>query len=240
MLRFGVRLVLCASVLFVSACASRPEIPFDRSAASNVKTIGVITPAFPTSSSVVLATTVGQSFGLIGALIDSGMRASRESDVDKLLAAQKFDPKTEFSHAVEEALQKRGYQLVSIAPPRTKAADFVESGAFAGQPAADAYLDIVVSRYGFMAAGISSSSPYRPTVFLKCRLVSAADPSRVLMADTILVNPLGSPRDAVQISPPALYAFPDFDELVANPPRATEALAKAIDQSADAIGQVLN
>lgn len=240
MTRIFVRLMLYASVLFVSACASHPEIPFDRTAAAGVKKIGVVAPAFPTGSSVILASTVGQNFGLIGALIDQSMKTSRETDVNQLLSAQKFDAKAEFSQALEAALQRQGYETFAVAPVRKQGSDFVDATALAGQPPADAYLDIVVDTYGFMASGISSSNPYRPIVYLKCRLVSANDPARVLMYDTILVNPLGSPKDAVQVFPSATDAFVDFDNLVANPTRTTEALVKAIDQSADTVGKVLN
>lgn len=70
--------LLFVFALAISACATLPQIPYDRTAAGNPKTIRVLTPAAPEKASVVLAATVGQSFGLIGALIDAGMQSSRE------------------------------------------------------------------------------------------------------------------------------------------------------------------
>jgi len=239
MVRTLLRLALSLAVLFVSACASHTEIPFDRAAATDVKRIGVVQPAFPTNSSVILATTVGQSFGLIGALVDAGLKSNREQHIDTLLMEQKFGPKAEFSGALKTALQNRGYEAVDVAPIR-KGNEFVAPGAYVGQPPVDAYLDIVVRNYGFLAAGTASSAPYRPIIYLQCRLVSAKDPTRVLMFDTILVNPLGTPKDAVTVSAPEAYAFVDFDTLMGDPVRAAEGLAKAIDLSADTVGTVLN
>jgi hypothetical protein len=238
MLRTLLRMALCLAVLFVSACASHTEIPFDR-ASADIKRIGIVQPAFPTNSTVILATTVGQHFGLIGALVDVGMAANREEHVDTLLMEQKLVPKAEFSNALKAALQSRGYEPVDVAPFR-KGAEFVAPGAYVGQPPVDAYLDIVASNYGFLAAGIADEAPYRPIIYLKCRLVSAKDPARVLMFDTILVNPLNTPKDAVAVSAPEGYAFVDFDTLMSNPARAAESLAKAIDQSAETVGTVLN
>jgi len=239
MVRTFLRLALCLSVLFVSACASHTEIPFDRASASDVKRIGIVQPSFPTNSSVILATSVGQSFGLIGAMIDSSMRSNRERNIDALLVKQNFASNAEFSRALKDALQSRGYEAVDIAPPR-KGNDFVTVADYKGQPPVDAYLDIVVSNYGFLAAGITDSAPYRPIIYLQCRLLSAKDPTRVLMFDTILVNPLNTPKDAVTVSAPDGYAFVDFDTLMGDPARTTEALAKAIDRSADTVGTVLN
>ena len=53
-----------------------PKIPFDRSAAGHVRTIGIVTPGFPSGPSVELASSVGQSFGLIGALVGATSAAT--------------------------------------------------------------------------------------------------------------------------------------------------------------------
>ena len=74
-----------AAALVLSACASKPEIPFDRATAGAIKTIAVVPPAMPDDGSVVLASTVGQSFGLVGALVDAGMAANRDSHFKDLL-----------------------------------------------------------------------------------------------------------------------------------------------------------
>jgi hypothetical protein len=83
--------VLAAVCAVVGACAPQ-EIPFDRSTAAEVKTIGLLTPKLPDRPVVVLATTVGQSLGLVGALVDAGMRKSREDTFKDMIDAQHFVP----------------------------------------------------------------------------------------------------------------------------------------------------
>ena len=81
--------VLLIAVALLNGCATKPEIPFDKGA-NNIKTIGILTPSEPDHGSVVLASSVGQSFGIIGALVDTGMRMSRESKFNTLLGQESF------------------------------------------------------------------------------------------------------------------------------------------------------
>src|ERR1700723_2098122 len=81
--------VLLIAVALLSGCATKPEIPFDKGA-NNIKTIGILTPYEPDHGSVLLASSVGQSLGLIGALVDTGMRMSRESKFNTLLGQESF------------------------------------------------------------------------------------------------------------------------------------------------------
>jgi len=237
MFRVACRAALCAVVLLVAACATAP-VPFDHAASSDVKRIGIVDPGFPDNASVVLASSVGQSFGLVGALVDAGMRSSRESDMAALVQKRQFQAKAEFMQALHQALTARGYEVVDLKAAR-KSHDFVDAAAYPHDAPVDAYLDTVVLNCGFLAAGIGESTPYRPGVALKCQLVSARNPKQVLMADTILLNPVNPPKEAIQISALPDYAFRDFDALMADPPRTTEALTKIVDLSADTVGKVL-
>src|SRR5262245_65234940 len=78
-------LAIAASAMLLAGCAGKPGIPYDRTAAQ-VKTIGIITPRAPDRPTVALATSVGQSFGLIGAMIDAGMQSDRESRLTAAIA----------------------------------------------------------------------------------------------------------------------------------------------------------
>ncbi len=104
----------------------------------------------------------------------------------------------------------------------------------------DAYLDLVMSGYGYIAAGIASGTPYRPIVVTQVRLVSARD-SSVLMEDVVYYNRLNSSIETtnVTISPDPAYSFPDFSDLENDPNRTVEGLDVAFAKSTEAIGTLL-
>jgi hypothetical protein len=223
------------AVLFVLSACATPEIPYDRTEAAQIKTIGIVTPRFPDGASVVLASSIGQSFGLIGALVDAGMEANRESEFKTAVAGQNFAAADAFLRALSDGLRAQGYS-VTIIPATRESADFLDH-----YPPAhvDAYLDVVVQGYGYIAAGISKSLPYRPIVAARARLVKAQDNS-ALMEDTVVYNPYGSPPKAVTIAPVPQEQFADFDALIADPNDAVAWLHNAIDKSALAIDQLLS
>lgn len=235
-----------ALALLLPACSTPPhtEIPFDHNAAPGIKTIGVATPSFPPGPSAVLASSVANygGGGLISGLaymVAAGMQSDRETALAKLLQDQNFDARAEFTRSLAAALQSRGYQTVAVTPARQSPELFAAGDAFKDQPAADAYLDVIVVRYGYLASGLGDSRPYRPMIHLSCRLISK-DLNKVIMFDSVLVNPLGTPDDAVQIAPLPEYAFVDTPSLSAEPPRTVAGVKQAIDQSTDTIVKLLN
>ena len=241
------RAACLALALTITACASPPphtEIPFDHAAAPDIKTIGVASPSFPPGPSAVLASSAATyaGGGLVGGLarmVAAGMQADREAAMAKLLADQNFDAKAVFTKSLQAAIESRGYHTVLVSPMRESPELFAAGDGFKGQPAADAYLDVVVVHYGYIASGLGDSRPYRPMIHLSCRLLSK-DLKQVMMFDSVLVNPLGTPDDAVQVPPPADYAFVDTPSLSADPPRTVEGIQAAIDLSTDTIGKLVN
>lgn len=233
----GIRSVaaILAALLLLSACAAVPEIPYDRTEASQIKTIGIVTPRFPDGPSVVLASDIGQSLGLIGALVDAGMRANRESQFGAMLAKRNFSTQKVFIAALSEGLRSQGYTVSDI-PATRDGSDFLQN-----YPPAqvDAYLDVVVEGYGYIAAGISSSLPYRPVFFVRARLVRAKDDA-VLMQDAVIYNPYGSPNHVVTIAPAPKQGFPDFDSMMADPKDAVGWLQAATDKSALMVDKLLS
>ena len=182
MMRGLYRCVPVIGALFVlSACATTPEIPFVQTA-DNIHTIGLTTPGFPDGASVVLASDMGQSFGLIGALVDASMQSNRDSTFKDIVTKQNFVASDQFSQDLTAALTKDGYAVVPIAVARK------DSGLLKELPAApqpvDAYLDVAVMNYGYVAAGIGDNTPYRPFLMLQCKLIRASDKT-VLMQDKI-------------------------------------------------------
>jgi|SRR5580692_1872649 hypothetical protein len=221
----------------LAGCASIPEVPYDHTTA-NVHTIGVPTPSYPSGPSVVLASTVGQSLGLIGALADASMQANRDSKFQDILSQQKYSLPDQFSKDLETALTQHGYAVVPISIDRK------DSGLLKDMPAApqpvDAYLDVVVWSYGYIAAGIGQDTPYRPFVSVQCKLIKASDRS-VLMQDVIVLNAVNpTPQNKqITLTPNPTFQFADFDSLTTQPDKATEGLRKSVTQVTTSLGNLL-
>lgn len=223
---------------FVAACALQP-IPYDRSTAGEIKTIGVVTPAVPDRAAVILASSVGQSFGLIGGLIDAAMQENRETKFNAAIEPRDFSAVDTCLAEIRTRLQEEGYTVVMVPVERT-GKEFLQSYPPPGsEPKVDAYLDLVVS-YGYIAAGIGST-PYRPNVYVTARLIRASD-SAVLMQDAVSYNPVGpyaANSKAVSIPPDPNFQFSNFDSLVGNPGLAVKGMQTSIVQSTKIIGQRL-
>ncbi|MFC4818996.1 hypothetical protein [Dokdonella ginsengisoli] len=104
---------------------------------------------------------------------------------------------------------------------------------------ADAQLDLAFQFTGYLAAGAGDSSPYRPTVELIARLVSA-DGQRVLMSDQIVYNSVfpGS-NGGITITPDASHAYEDFDAVRAAGKEAIAGLRKGFEAVADELARQL-
>lgn len=232
------RAAAAAGVLLLAACASTPEIPFERTA--QIKTIGVLSPGIPSGPSVVLASSVGQSFGLIGALVDAGMESNRESQFEGLMKTDHFVFGDTFKDSLTAQLKEQGYTVVDV-PAERKSGDYVEKYPAAGGTA-DAYLDVVVVSYGYIASGIGADTPYRPFVVAKCRLLRASD-SSVLMQDAVIynrvMNQYPANDKAVTIPPDPKFTFANFDSLVAYPKDAASDLGIAAKETSKALGTLL-
>ena len=230
--------VLTALAL-LAGCATKPAIPFDSTSAGEIKTIGILTPSMPNGPSAILASSVGQSFGLVGALIDAGMQEARESDLEDILSGKQFIAHDKLMNGIVASLEAQGYTVKNVSVPRTER-DFMKVYPSTNTEKVDAYLDVVMNGYGYIAAGITSGTPYRPIVVTKLRLVSAKD-SSVLMEDVVYYNRLNASLETTNltISPDPTYSFSDFSDLERNPEKTVEGLDVAFAKSTEAIGTLL-
>jgi hypothetical protein len=228
--------VLVTALMLIGGCAA-PEIPYDKTVAAQVKTIGIVTPRFPEGPSVILASTVGQSFGLIGAMVDAGMKANRDSRFKAALEKENFSLSSLFIERLGNELRAEGYEVASVQMPRDKT-DFLAS--YTAAPV-DAYLDIVTMGYGYIAAGIGSSLPYRPYIVVRARLVKAQG-SAVLMQDAVVYNFVGQgdAKSFVTVPPDPNQQFTDFDTLIADPPNAVKGIETAADKTARTVAKLLD
>ena len=226
------------SLAALGGCVSNVEIPFDHGANADIKHIGILTPHVDDHPQMVLASDIGQSFGLIGALVDVSLQEKRDKTFAAILSTHNDDPKANFVADLKASLAVHGYSATDV-PVERPDANLLKTYPKPATGDVDAYLDVTVISYGYVAAGIADSNPYRPFVSAKCRLVRARD-GAVLMEDTVLYNPvarLGIPADkAVTISPDPAYAYPDFDSLTGSSDAAVKGLDASLKAAADSIG----
>jgi hypothetical protein len=237
----GVRVaVLIGTALLLSACAGQPEIPFDKSTAGDIKTIGIVTMSIPDQPSVRLASDIGQSFGLIGALVDAGMESSRNSQFWAEIDGAHNPPPALFAADMAAALREHGYDVKTIDVPK-RDSGFLKTYPPAADGHVDAYLDVtfIGIGYGYMAAGIGKSTPYRPFAYVNCRLVRASD-QQVLMQDLVFYNPVNGTSKIVTVTADPTYTFTDFDALHADPKKARDGMDDAFRQTAEAIANLLH
>ncbi len=225
-------------LLLLGACAV-PVIPYDRGA-TPVKTLAVLTPGWPTAGpTAYLATSPAQSFGLVGALVGAAIQANLDSKFRDSIGGQNFDGQEVFRSRMLAALKARGYEVVE-ASARTDRTDFVADGYgnLAADAKPDAYLDCIVGRFGYVAAGVTDKAPYRPFLGLRCRMTQAGG-TTVLMRDAIIYNPQVTAAGFVGISPDPAYVFVNSDLLFADPEKAVKGMQDAIDKVTDALGTLL-
>ncbi len=234
----SVRLAAIIAVgVVLCSCASQPEIPFDKSQA-NIKTIGVLTPSMPERPTIWLASDVGQSFGLIGALVDAGMQSNRDTAFWKSIDGDKNPPRAAFLDALSASLHDRGFEVkqVAVTRPDSKLLKTYPKSS----DGVDAYLDIafIGNGYGYVAAGIGKSTPYRPYVYVNCRLVRASD-GTTLMQDIVLNNSIIAQNKVVTVSANPAYEFTDFDSLTNDPKKAVDGMDDAFRRTADSVSDLL-
>ncbi len=230
--------VVGALAAMLCACATQPEIPFDKTQASHLKTIGIVTPSMPDKPTVWLASDVGQSFGLIGALVDAGIQAHRDAVLWNAIDGVRNPPRTAFVNALEASLRRQGFDVKMIEAQRPDG-HYLKTYPRTHDPI-DAYLDVtfIGGGYGYVAAAMGKATPYRPFVYLHCRLVRASD-GATLMQDAVFDNAIGAPKDTVTISANPTYQFTDFAAMRSHPQDARNGMDDAFRTTANMIGTLI-
>lgn len=230
------RVIVAGLAALVSACVS-PYVatPYDRSAYS-VERIAVMPDSVPPEPIALEVASAGSNFGLIGALVDAGIQASRQDAIKDALEAEGFDPQAVMERRIATALQGHGYD-VSIHPgPDRQRREFMVAYPTA-DGTRDAYLDLVLVHYGYLSAG--AFQPFRPSVEARVRLVSAADPTAVLMENLIVYNTMYPQEGVIVLTPNPAYAFQNREEMLADPTRLAEGIEVALNEVADTAARLL-
>jgi hypothetical protein len=226
-----------AALLTLAACAGQPEIPYDRAAAPANKTIGLLTPGWPTGPSSFLASNPGQSFGLIGALVNAGIQSGRESDLQLILTNQKINANADFVGNLTANLQAKGFTIVPIEADAKRSA-YLKKYPGPGANNVDSYLDVAVVQYGYLAAGIGSDNPYRPWCVAAVKLVRASD-GAVLMQDAVTYNSWIDAKNTIKLSPDPDFAFAKWTDAKEAPEKTAQGVSVAAKKTADTIGDLL-
>jgi hypothetical protein len=219
----------------LAGCATKP-IALDRQALASVHSVALPTPGFPNQPGVAVLNGVARSlpgvFGIIGAVATATTMSHRQDALVAIFAEKNFDGEAYFNQQLTQRLAAR--QLASSPIPADhRRNDFLE--AYPAFPNDGALLDVVVTSYGLAALNDSDSSPYRPAVGLKLRLI-APDKS-VLMQDELLN--LGIQADPQLPNDTPTAAFTTFGDVRNNPDGAVTAMKQAFDYAAAVVDRRL-
>jgi len=226
---------LVALAACVSACVS-PYVatPYDREA-HTVRSIVMIDDSAEDQGIAYEVASLGSNFGLIGVLADATVQDTRKRAVNEALDGVGFDAEALLERRLDSALEGEAYEVsVQSGFDRPKR-DFLVSYPTADGNT-DAYLDVVVV-YGYLSAGMLQ--PFRPHVTARVRLVSAADPSVILMDNVVVYNGMASEPGYIVLTPNPDYAFKDRAALLAEPDRLAAGIEEALNDVADTIARLL-
>lgn len=224
------------AILSLGACAT-PYVatPYDR-ASANVRQIVLVDDSAPEAAVAYEVASMGSNFGLIGALVDAGIQAERRAALNKSLGTVQFDAEKRLETRIIERLQGDGYQVTALEGTMRAKREFMVTYPVSGENQ-DAYLDLVVIDYGYLSAG--AFQPFRPHASATVRLVSASDPTKVLMDNRIVYNSMYPNESVINISPNPRYEFRNREELLADPTRTAAGIEDALNQLADTAAQLL-
>ena len=210
------------------ACSTFPTQEFNKSANADMHAIALAPVGEPDKPAVIILNAVGNSFGLIGGIVEATRAANAANELTGELKTGNLDYKTYLPAHIIEALQAEGFKVTTVDGARAAG----EAGKFLTKPPlptdADATLDIYVSYVGYIAAGATTA--YRPAVHIEARLIDRKT-QKVLFADQIFYNNF-SPnmaKQAISIESDPKVNFQDRAAMLAAPEEVTLGLTAGLD-----------
>ena len=231
-------------LLALAGCVTAPKhLAFNREADSGAKRVVVLTMRH-SDIDLFIVNNPALNFGLIGLAIEEANRQPKAHWLKDQVIKDHFDYLGEFRSALTAAMAAKGYELrwsdPMQQPEKAKDVPRENYGLRKSYPAiadADAQLDVNFGFIGYAAAGSSSDAPYRPTVVLTARMVSA-DGKRVLFEDLIEYNPVFPNQSSpITIEPDDRYRYPEFNALQAAGSEAVKGLHEAFDKTAEELAK---
>ena len=235
-----IRLTLIFVAALLTGCAGMKQQSYNRSVNSQVKTIQVL-PMPQANVRLFIFNNVASNFGLVGALIGEADRNGKENQLQKMVQDADFNQFELFKSAFTKDMAERGYTLVWPTPLTEKSTASKRDGwmlrkRYGSISASDAQLDLGITFVGYAAAGSGKSQPYRPTLNMGVRLVSA-DGKTVLMQDQLLHHNVNDTVTAIIIEPAPQYSYPNFKDLKAAEQAPIDGLKLAVAASAKALAE---
>ena len=234
--RLGISVIargaFAAALFFLTACASTvPTLEFRRSV-YQVKTIAILTPAVPEKPTLYSAVGVTPLavFGVAGALVDEKIQDYLASKFLEEMNSRTFSVGSVLERALITSLRNEGYDIVEANCARNEA-EFLHDYPSSSNGVNYAYLDLVVTDYGYHAGSITA--PYHPILKIKYRLVRASDKA-ILMQGSFGYSIFGS-----DIQPDTAYDFSNHDQILSNPSHAIEGLNAGVSIASGAIAGAL-
>ncbi|NBB52237.1 hypothetical protein GVN24_28550 [Rhizobium sp. CRIBSB] len=230
------KLLVIAAAMTAAACAT-PYIgtPYDR-AGADVQQIAVADDSMPERLTAYEAASVGSNFGLIGALVDVGIQSNREAVMTRVLGDIGFDAEASLEQRIVAAVSAQGYEVALVEGPDRAKREFLVAYPEAA-PGTDAYLDVVVTNYGYLASG--AFQPWRPTAEATVRLVSARERGKVLMENVIVYNSMYPQDGVITLSPNPDFSFANQGEMEADPAKLAAGIEDALNQIAVTAAKLL-
>jgi len=216
-----------AAFVSLGACAT-PYVatPYERSA-HNVRHVSVVDDALPEKAIAYEVASAGSNFGLIGALVDAGIQASRREAVNDALISINYDAEAMLENRMASELSSKGYNIAPMTAHTREKRELLAT--YPTTSGTDALLDVSVDYYGYMSAGMGQ--PFRPSVSAKVRLVKASDNSTI-MENIIVYNPLNAQAGTITLTPNPEYDFKNREELLQDPQRLADGITDALNQVA--------
>lgn len=246
-------IVLGVAALAMSACATTQytPTPFDRTSAG-VTSIIVVEDAFPEDPQVQKLATNGANMagamaaqaglagllvGAVAAGVEAGIAADQTKRMRAALDSQGFDGEAIFDAALEAALSDSGYAHKPMGFKRNEKREFITFVPNANAEAGSAVLDVSASGYGYQLVG--GGTTWRPFVNAVVRVTDPKDPTKILLDNRVVYNPVATPDVIVNLPADEVYSFEKMESLEADPAKAAEGLKRAIQATATAIAQLL-
>lgn len=232
-----------AMAMTATACvAPMPkQVAYNKVAHDNIKTIHVLAPS-PVKMQVWLMNSPAASFGLIGALVAAGNEKSRETDMRNVYAPAHFDPLNYFKQQLTSDMSARGYKLVwdnvHADHGQIQRGRYHFRKSYAPAKDADAILDVEMPYFGYVAAGVGKSSPYRPTVSLNVEMLSR-DAKVTLFRDYYVYNNILNAQNVVAVQVDPAYNYPHFGDLKGAGLKSLDGLKEGIDKLARQVANEL-
>lgn len=239
---FQIRHLRATGTLLVAAtiagCSSFPTKEFNKDASPGLHSIAVAPIGMPDAPNIMIINAVGNSFGLVGALVEATRASNASKEAVSELSSGGFDYKTYFPAQVDSDLRTAGFRVTML--PGTRAAGNATKflATLPEASGADAVLDMYVNYLGYAAAG--AKSPYRPAVHLEARLIDSKT-QKVLFEDQIYYNNFmpAAAKKAITIEPDPKAVFTDRTAMRAAPAEVTSYLRAAVDAVAAELGKQL-